>query len=173
MKLKGRLGGQPRRWTAVAASTMRLSRIGAKALLVSVVFVFVLSVPALATTPQDVTITALLTPGNSGPWSATGAIQDSGSYLRADVDLTGSIFRSPTVGSAQDTVTFTGSSGGTFTIQNQVLFTLNQAGGCCDITGQWVVDGGTGVYADLLGQGSFAVSGTYVILQGQVHFDGP
>jgi len=141
----------------------------------SVVFLFTLSVPALATTPQDVTITALLTPGiDSGPWSATGAIQDSGSYLRTDVDLTGSIFRSPRVGSAQDTVTFTGSSGSTFTLQNQVLFTLNQAGsGCCNITGQWVVDGGTGVYAGLLGQGSFAVSGTYVILQGQVHFDGP
>ncbi len=168
MKLKGRLGGQPRRWTAVAANTMRLSRISAKALLMSVVFLFALSVPALATTPQDVTITALLTGTSSGPWSASGAIQDSGTYLRTDVDPTGSVFNSPRVGSVHDTVTFTGSSGSTFTIQNQGLFI-----GCCNLTGHWSVDGGTGGYAGLLGQGTLTLSGPNVILQGQVHFDGP
>jgi len=150
----------------------RRHKIATQVALVTIVFAVSLSVPALATTPQDVTITAGLTPTNSGPWSATGALQDSGTYLRTDVDPTGSIFHSPRVGSVHDTVTFTGISGSTFTIQNQGLLTLNSAGACCNLTGQWMVDGGTGLYAGALGQGTLTLSGPNLILQGEVHFDG-
>jgi hypothetical protein len=68
--------------------------------------------------------------------------------------------------------TFTGSRGGSFTIKAQGLFTLMDGGGCCDLSGQWTVAGGTGRYAGLRGQGTFKRSADTVIQQGQVQFDG-
>jgi hypothetical protein len=122
----------------------------------------------LASAPQDVTIVAGLTPGDSGPWSATGAINDSGTWLRTDLLLTGSIFHSRTFSSGHDIVVMTGADGSSFTLDNQVLFD-----GCCGFTGEWVVAGGTGIYAGLQGQGSLGgvedPSGGQVVLQGQVH----
>src|ERR1700736_5587888 len=78
--------------------------------------------PAVAMTPQAVTITVGITPTDSGPWSATGAIVGSGTYHRSDVQLTASGSRPSAGDSIHETDTFTGSGSNTFTIRVQGLF---------------------------------------------------
>jgi hypothetical protein len=119
--------------------------------------------PAVATTPQAVTITVGITPTDSGPWSATGAIVDSGTYHRSDVQLTASGSRPSAGDSIHETDTFTGSGRSTFTIRVQGLFALTSAGDCCDLSGQWTAAGGTGKYAGLQGQGTFTRAGDTVV----------
>jgi hypothetical protein len=122
------------------------------------------AVPAMASPPQDVTII-----GNfaTSTWTASGAINDSGSYSEYDVALSGSIFHSPNGGVAHDTVTFTDAAGSTFTIENQDQFDSPFSG-----TGEWTVHGGTGSYSGLAGTGRFAFSfvAGQVVLHGQVHY---
>jgi hypothetical protein len=151
---------------------MQRSRVLSNAVLAFFLAVMALgggSPSVLASAPQDVTIVAVLTPGDSGPWSATGAINDSGTWFRTDLLLTGSIFHSPTFSSGHDSVVMIGADGSSFTLDNQVLFD-----GCCGFTGEWVIAAGTGIYAGLQGQGSLGgvedPSGGNVVLQGRVHF---
>ena len=130
------------------------------------------SAPVVASTPRAVTITVGITPTDSGPWSASGAFEDSGTYHRGDVQLSGPVSLSPVGHTIHEKDTFTGSRGGSFTIKAQGLFTFMSGGGCCDLSGQWTIAGGTGKYAGLRGQGTFTRSGDTVIQQGQVQFSG-
>lgn len=116
-----------------------------------------LPVSAAAATPQDVTITIhriAAIPG--GTWSATGGITDSGTFA---VDpgghfdaFGGPLGGPPPVMGVHFANTLTGQSGSTVIVELQLLF--SPAGsGLYEVQGSWLVDGGTGSYATLLGEG--------------------
>lgn len=139
-----------------------------------------LPVSPAAATPQDVTITIhriAAIPG--GTWFGTGGISDSGTFAvnpGGHFDAFGGPFGGPPpVLGVHFANTLTGQSGSTVTIQLQVLF--SPAGsGLYEVQGSWLVDGGTGSYATLLGEGrvtglvNFSAQTRDISLVGEVHF---
>lgn len=138
-----------------------------------------LPVSASAATPQDVTITIhrlAAIPG--GTWSASGGITDSGSFAvnaGGHFDAFGGPFGGPPpVLGVHFANTLTGQSGSTITVELQLLF--SPAGsGLFEVQGSWLVDGGTGSYAMLLGEGrvtglvDFTAPTRDLTLVGEVH----
>ena len=138
-----------------------------------------LPVSASAATPQDVSITIhrlAAVPG--GTWSASGGITDAGSFVvdpGGHFDAFGGPFGGPppVLGvHFADTLT---SQKGTITVELQLLFA--PAGSAMfDVQGSWLVDGGTGSYATLLGEGrvtgrvDFSTPIRDITLLGEVHY---
>ena len=102
---------------------------------------------ATAAPPAPVTISAAVQQGFSGVWQGSGAIADSGSFARTDVNLTGSFFRSPAVGAFQAGFTFIGSRG-TFTLRDEVVASAD------GVNGNWQIASGTGAYDGMSGHGT-------------------
>lgn len=139
-----------------------------------------LPLSASAATPQDVTITIhrlAAIPG--GTWSATGGITDSGSFAvdaGGHFDAFGGPFGGPPpVLGLHFANTLTGQSGSTITIELQLLFSP-AVSGLFEVQGSWLVDGGTGSYATLLGEGrvtglvDFRAPTRDLTLVGEVHY---
>lgn len=123
----------------------RVALIAAAA--VALVSTAVVSAPTARATPlTTVSIQATVTQGFSGVWQASGAINDSGSWVRTDVNLTGSFFNSPVVGAFQAEFAFSGLQG-TFRVRDEVL------GTAAGVTGHWQIVSGTGAYARMSGYG--------------------
>ena len=103
-----------------------------------------------AAPPAPVTIQSTLTqvdPTFAGVWQASGAIQDSGTFVRTDANVTGSVPHSPAVGAVQVVLVFSGARG-TFTIRDELLITPTS------VTGTWQMESGTGAYARVSGHGT-------------------
>ena len=136
-------------------------------------------VSAAAATPQDVTITThriAAIPG--GTWSATGGITDSGPFAvdaGGHFDAFGGPFGGPPPVLGLHFANTLTSQNGTITVEMQLLFT--PAGSTVfDVQGSWLVDGGTGSYATLLGEGrvtglvDFGTPTRDITLLGEVHY---
>jgi hypothetical protein len=128
-----------------------------------------IAMPALATTPEPLTIT--VDRGAAGDlWSASGAFTDSGTL--AD-NPQGPPTRSGTYHVFR---TYTGSEG-TFEARADVKIVPTSTPGVFEVTGYWTIISGTGVYSDLHGTGTLtetfdANAGTVVgTWEGSVHFD--
>lgn len=84
-----------------------------------------------------------------GPWEASGAIQDSGSYVRTDADISPPLARGAfgsSTGPLREEFMFTGSRG-TFTVHAEELIT--DAGQ----QGVWQIESGTEAYEKTSGHG--------------------
>jgi hypothetical protein len=104
---------------------------------------------ASAAAPVPVSIQATVTqffPTFSGVWTASGAINDSGTFVRTDLNSTGSLEHSPVVGALQVQIVFT-SSQGTITVRDELLGTATS------LTGNWQIASGTGAYLGINGHG--------------------
>ena len=123
-----------------------------------------------ATPPAGVTITLVRAPDlTPDGWSAAGAIVDSGSWT-SDNGHFGAL-PSPKTGTTHLLTTETGRAG-TFRIHFDGMFNPNDG----SFGGQWVIQDGTGVYANLHGQGSwlrtFSLDGHLIFTcLGTLHFD--
>lgn len=139
-----------------------------------------LPISASAVTPQDVTITIhriAAIPG--GTWSASGGITDSGSFAvdpGGHFDAFGGPFGGPPpVLGVHFANTLTGQTGSTITIEMQLLFS-SAGSGLFEVQGSWLVDGATGSYANLMGEGrvtglvDFSAPTRDITLLGEVHF---
>jgi hypothetical protein len=103
---------------------------------------------ASAPAPAPITVQAVITDAPfAGVWQASGAIDDSGTFQRTDVNLTGAFFNSPTVAAFQAQFLYTGESG-TLTIRFELTFMGS------DFTGVWEVEAGTGAYEGASGHGT-------------------
>lgn len=116
---------------------------------------------ASAASPAPVSLRATVTIPNpifGGDWQSSGAINDSGTFIRTDVNLTGSFFKSPVAGAFQVVIAFEGLHG-TVTVRDELLGTTS------GLTGKWQVMSGTGVYDGMSGHGvstyDFATSTIY------------
>ncbi len=131
------------------------------ALLVLLCAGLIASSPAAATTPATQTI-SLVRAYPGGPpdgWSSTGPVfSDSGQWTANNVILGG--LPAPTTGSINFFITLTGSAG-TIDIRFLLEFNQSQSQNLC-----WI-DGGTGAYTQLRGQGTFTVN----IIGGKPHID--
>lgn len=88
-------------------------------------------------------------PVELGPWEASGAINDSGSYVRTDTFASPPLQRQPFglgTGPLHEEFIFT-SSRGTFTVNAEEL--IAETGQ----RGVWQISAGTGAYADTSGHG--------------------
>jgi hypothetical protein len=88
-------------------------------------------------------------PVELGPWEASGAINDSGSYVRTDTFVSPPLQRQPFglgTGPLHEEFVFT-SSRGTFTVNAEEL--IAETGQ----RGVWQISAGTGAYADTSGHG--------------------
>jgi len=114
---------------------------------------------ARAAAPEPVSIQihpTVFFPVEIGTWHASGAIADSGSYVRTDAHATGSLpdcfcpLDHP--GALQETFVLTGSAG-TLTISAEEVATPNgEPGG--QVNGVWQIRSGTGGYASVSGHGT-------------------
>jgi hypothetical protein len=108
------------------------------------------TVTAEAPTPVVINLhPCTFAPAEIGPWEALGAIQDSGSYVRTDADISPPLARGAfgtTTGPLREEFAFT-SSRGTFIVHAEELIT--DAGQ----QGVWQVEAGTGAYANTSGHG--------------------
>ena len=105
---------------------------------------------ASAAPPAPVTLEATVTIPNpvfGGVWQASGGIDDSGTFARTDVNLTGSFFNSPAVSAFQAVFVFSGTEG-TLTLRLQLSFTAS------GLTGVWEIASGTGAYDRASGHGT-------------------
>jgi hypothetical protein len=105
---------------------------------------------ASAAPPAAISIDATVTIPNpifGGVWQASGAIDDSGTFVRTDVNLSGSFFNSPAVSAFQAEFAFSGSDG-TLTLRLEVSFMAT------GLTGVWQVTSGTGAYDRASGHGT-------------------
>jgi hypothetical protein len=122
------------------------------AVLTVVVIASVTAASAQAAPPQPVsiafTVTVFRPTTFSGTWVSSGAIVDSGTFARTDVNFTGSLANSPVVGAFQSELLLL-SSFGTFTVFEQIRFTAT------DVIGTWQIMSGTGDYAKVTGHGTF------------------
>jgi len=120
---------------------------------------------AQAAPPQPVSIAftvTVFTPTTfSGTWVSSGAIDDSGTFVRTDVNFTGSLANSPTVGAFQSELLLS-SSLGTFTVFEQILFTPT------GVIGTWQIMSGTGAYANVTGHGTFQFINPFSFVDGGV-----
>jgi hypothetical protein len=128
------------------------------AVLTAVVVASFTATSAQAAPPQPVSIAftvTVFTPRTfSGTWASSGAIADSGTFVRTDVNFTGSLANSPTVGAFQSKLLLS-SSLGTFTVFEQILFTPT------GVIGTWQIMSGTGAYANVTGHGTFQFINTF------------
>jgi hypothetical protein len=108
------------------------------------------TVTAQAPTPVVLNVhPCTFAPVEIGPWEASGAIHDSGSYVRTDADISPPLARGAfgtTTGPFREEFAFT-SSRGTFTVHAEELIT--DAGQ----QGVWQIEAGTGAYAATSGHG--------------------
>jgi hypothetical protein len=104
---------------------------------------------AQAKAPSPVSIVAAPgdRPGFGGVWQASGAISDSGTFVRTGLHLSESPEHSPVVGAFQVELEFSGSQG-TFTLRDELMFSPS------GLTGSWQVVSGTGAYAGASGHGT-------------------
>ena len=128
-----------------------MTRIGAA--LVAFLIASAVASPASATTPQALTITQHASRGCYIPCTfvATGAINDAGSMHA--VSFHAGALPSPVVGASQWIYEFDGANG-SFTLQVEVHDMGIVSPGAIHETDHWVVDGGTGAYANLTGSGT-------------------
>jgi hypothetical protein len=122
----------------------------AAAMTVVVVASFTATAQAAPPAPVSIAFTVtVFTPTTfSGTWASSGAIVDSGTFVRTDVNFTSSLANSPTVGAFQSELLLS-SSLGTFTVFEQILFTPT------GVIGTWQIMSGTGAYATASGHGTF------------------
>lgn len=127
--------------------------------------------PAMASISMPVTIHSTVIIGPfTGTWSASGGISDSGTLVEPSVKFAGN----PGVIHIVREVT---GSQGTFTLRIDSQVVAVEPNGNLDFAGQWVVIAGTGVYADLHGQGTRTAVGDLTngvvteTLTGSVHYD--
>ena len=126
--------------------------------------------PAHATTPRDVTITLLRNgPPDRAPvgWSSTGAFADAGSWT-IDRFICGAC-PAPIEGAFNFETTASG-TGGTF--QLRLLSEFNQS----QEQDLWEITGGTGVYGQLHGHGTWtlfidAAGVRHIVCTGEAHFE--
>ncbi|TMD60044.1 MAG: hypothetical protein E6I87_07795 [Chloroflexi bacterium] len=101
-------------------------------------------------------------PVELGTWSASGAISDSGTYVRTEVDATGSIPSCPCApehtGAFKEVFVLTGSQG-TLTVKEEAL--LRTSG----VTGVWQITSGTGAYERASGHGTDVFFGPPLTLE--------
>jgi hypothetical protein len=110
----------------------------------------------------EFTVTDFTPTSFSGDWAASGAINDSGSFVRTNVNFTNSLFNSPVVGVFQSVLVLS-SSQGTLTVKEQIRFT--PAG----VTGTWEIVSGTDAYEHASGHGTFQfVSALHFFLNGVI-----
>ena len=124
--------------------------------------------PAMASRSVPVTIhSAVIVGPFTGTWSASGGISDSGTLVEPTVNFVGN-------GELHIVRDVTGSQG-TFTLRIDSKVVAVEPDGSDLFTGHWVVIAGTGVYADLHGQGTRSAVVTNGIvtetLTGGVHYD--
>jgi hypothetical protein len=87
-----------------------------------------------------------------GSWDVSGAITDSGSYVRTEA-ATAPPDRPPfTLGPLREVFVFSGALG-TLTVREEARITAS------GVTGVWQIASGTGAYADASGHGTVAFSG--------------
>jgi hypothetical protein len=108
------------------------------------------TVTAQAPAPVAITLhPCTFAPVEVGPWEASGAINDSGSYVRTDAFASPPLASDPFglgTGPLHEEFTFT-SSRGTFTIHAEELITERGQ------QGVWQIESGTGAYANTSGHG--------------------
>lgn len=105
---------------------------------------------ATAAAPAPVSIQATVTIPNpifGGDWQASGAINDSGTFVRTDLNLTGAVAHSPVVSALQVVIALSGSQG-TFTLRDELLFSSRGP------NGTWQIVSGTGAYEGMSGHGT-------------------
>ena len=106
--------------------------------------------PAGAAAPAPVLIHGTTTtrdPVFAGVWSASGAISDSGTFVRTNVHVTGSDANSPAVSAFQAQLTLI-STRGTLVLRVENSFMTS------GLTGVWEVSTGSGAYAGASGHGT-------------------
>jgi hypothetical protein len=128
----------------------RIWRLLRAASLIGVVSsMIVVSAGAAEAAPSPVSIVAAAAdgPGFGGVWQASGAISDSGTFVRTELHFSESPEHSPVVGAFQVQLEFSGSQG-TFTLRDELMFSPS------GLTGSWQVVSGTGAYAGASGHGT-------------------
>ena len=128
-----------------------MKRLAVSALLAIGAMAGVSASNASAAPPAPVTLEATVTIPNpvfGGVWQATGAIEDSGTFVRTDVNLSGSFGNPNAAASAFQAVFLFSGSEGTLTVRLQVSFTAS------GLTGVWEIASGTGVYDRASGHGT-------------------
>jgi hypothetical protein len=133
------------------------------------VFLATVAMPALATTPEPLTIT--VDRGAAGDfWSASGTFTDSGT-------LADNPQRPPTRSGTYHVVRTYSGAAGTFAVRADVKIVPTSTPGVFAVTGYWTIISGTGAYADLHGTGTLSetfdanagtVTGSW---EGSAHFD--
>jgi hypothetical protein len=138
-----------------------------------------LPVSARASTPQDVTISMhRIAAINGGAWSATPPIDDFGTFVvgPGHFDAFGGLLGGPPpLFGLHFFNTLTGRNG-TITVELQLLFTPAGSGLVYEVQGSWLVDGGTGSYTNLQGEGrvtglvDFSAPTRDLTLLGEAHY---
>ncbi len=119
------------------------------------VLALVPALPAAATQPEAVTIETSRLRGEPGTFSAEGAIADAGTFATENHNFGG--IGAPTFFVVNTIYVFEGALG-TFTLRTHIENSLTATPNIWTSDGTWVVQGGTGAYRDLRGQGE--VTGT-------------
>lgn len=140
-------GQQPRRGRnqhtrllmAAAVVTLALSLTGGFASTASAAPPAVVSIQATVTIPNPVF---------GGVWNSSGAIDDSGSFVRTDLNLTGSFGNPQAAASAFQAVFLFSGSEGTLTVREELSFMAT------GLTGVWQIASGTGAYEGVSGHGT-------------------
>jgi putative intracellular protease/amidase len=89
-----------------------------------------------------------------GTWDATGAVSDSGTYVRTGFHATGSLpegFEFTHAGAFQEVFELSGSAG-TITVMDETVVMVNRDGSTT-LHVRWQIVSGTGAYAQMSGHG--------------------
>jgi hypothetical protein len=116
-----------------------------------IVLAFIPAAPASASQPEAVTIETSRLRGAPGTFSATGGIEDAGTFTTLNVHA--SAAGAPTFLIIHATYEFVGERG-TFTIRLQIKETATADPAVLTGQGAWVVLRGTGAYANLHAEGT-------------------
>ena len=108
-------------------------------------------------------------PLETGTWTAAGAIEDSGAYVRTELDVTGSMpdcFCPPDhTGAFREVFVLSGSKG-TLTVKEEAL--LRPGGDLGVVTGVWQIASGTDAYDRVSGHGTDEFDAPTLILTGVI-----